>query len=315
MNLPDDIVVRSPERAFQALDLVVRRRLDGLLQGDHAGLRLGAGTEPEEVVRYRAGEDDVRRIDWNVTARSQEPHVWRPRAEHELDTWILVDQTPSMDFGTAAAEKRDLAGWAAGVVGLLTDGPGNRVGVAHLTPSGIHWQRPLPGRASAYRTMRAVRDAARVDGRSDTTTLEQALARLERRQRRAGLRVVVSDFVEPDGRTDRPFDWEAPLRRLSARHDVVAVEVLDPRELELPDLGLLTLLDPETGHKREVWTSPDLRRRYAETAARHRAAVAQAVRASGAGHVLLRTDTDWVRDLARFVISRRRLPRARRRTR
>ncbi|HEU5241343.1 MAG TPA: DUF58 domain-containing protein, partial [Ornithinibacter sp.] len=108
MRMPDVATVRDPERAFQALDLLVRRRLDGLLQGDHAGMRLGAGTEPEEVVRYRPGEDDVRRIDWNVTARSLEPHVWRPRADHELESWVLLDETPSMAFGTTHLEKGDL---------------------------------------------------------------------------------------------------------------------------------------------------------------------------------------------------------------
>jgi len=309
MRLPDGAVARDPERVFDALDLLVRRRLAGLLEGDYAGLRLGAGSEPEEVVRYRPGEDDVRRIDWNVTARSAEPHVWRPRAEHELDTWVLVDETPSMDFGTATLEKRDLAGWAAAAVGMLTDGAGNRVGLARLTPEGLRWQPPLPGRVSARRALRSVREAPRAPVRTDGTTLAQAFAALEARQRRHGLRVVISDFVEPDGTADRPFAWERALRRLAVRHDVVVIEVVDPRELELPDLGLLVLVDPETGRQREVWTSPDLRRRYAETAARHRAAVAEAVRACGAGHVLLRTDTDWVRDLARFILARRHLPR------
>ncbi|MGL5815953.1 MAG: DUF58 domain-containing protein [Phycicoccus sp.] len=302
-------VGRNPERAFQALDLVVRRRLDGLLQGEQAGLRLGPGSEPEEVVRYRPGEDDVRRIDWNVTARSTEPHVWRPRAEHELDTWVLVDETPSMDFGTTTIEKRDLAAWGSAAVGLLTDGPGNQVGVARMTPAGLRWQPPWPGRASARRTLRAAQEAPRAATRTDDTTLAEALGALERRRRRPGLRVVVSDFVEPDGTVDRPLPWETAMRRLAARHDVVVVEVLDPRELDLPDLGLVVLADPETGRRREVWTSPDLRRRYAETAARHRASVGDAVRACGAGHVQLRTDTDWVRDLARFVVSRRQVRR------
>ncbi len=306
---------RAGDRAFKALDLVVRRRLNGLLQGDRAGTRLGSGSEPEEVVRYRAGEDDVRRMDWNVTARTGEPHVWRPLAEHELDTWVLVDETPSMDFGTARSEKRDVAGWVAGSVGLLTDGPGNRVGVAHLTPTGLQWDAPLPGRVSARRTLRSVTTAPRADRRTDTTTLAEAISALERRQRRPGLRVVVSDFVEPDGAAERPFGWEQALRRLCARHDVLVVEVLDPRELELPDLGLVVLRDPETGRSREIHTTPSLRREYAELAGRHRAAVAEAVRAAGAGHVVVRTDSDWVRDLARYILSRRRTRRLDRKVR
>lgn len=306
---------RAGDRAFQALDLVVRRRLNGLLQGDRAGTRLGPGSDPEEVTRYRVGEDDVRRMDWNVTARTGEPHVWRPLAEHELETWVLVDETPSMDFGTATSEKRDVAGWVAGSVGLLTDGPGNRVGVAHLTPTGLQWDPPLPGRVSARRTLRSVHGAPRADRRTDTTTLGEAITTLERRHRRPGLRVVVSDFVDPDGAAERPFTWEPALRRLCARHDVIVVEVVDPRELELPDLGLVVLRDPETGRAREVHTTPALRQSYAELAARHRAAVAEAVRALGAGHVVVRTDSDWVRDLARYIVSRRRARRINRRPR
>ncbi|KGN33245.1 hypothetical protein N802_14460 [Knoellia sinensis KCTC 19936] len=308
-------LARDGDRAFKALDLVVRRRLNGLLQGDRAGMRLGGGSEPEEVVRYRAGEDDVRRMDWNVTARTGEPHVWRPLAEHELDTWVLVDETPSMDFGTARSEKRDVAALVAGSVGLLTDGPGNRVGVAHLTPDGLEWDAPLPGRVSARRTLRTVAGAPRAEVRRDTTTLGEAITALERRHRRPGLRVIVSDFIDPDGATDRPFTWEPALRRLCSRHDVIVMEVLDPREMELPDLGLVVLRDPESGRSREVHTSAALRRRYAELAARHRADVADAVRSTGAGHVVVRTDSDWVRDLARYILSRRRARRPVRRVR
>lgn len=144
MRLPDGARLRDREKAFAALDLVVRRHVDGLLQGDHAGVRLGPGGDPAEVVRYLPGEDDVRRIDWNVTARSAEPHVWRSRADHELDTWLLVDATASMDFGTTTLEKRDLGAWTAAIVALLSDGPGNRVGVARHTADGLRWEKALP---------------------------------------------------------------------------------------------------------------------------------------------------------------------------
>lgn len=127
--------------------------------------------------------------------------------------------------------------------------------------------------------------------------------------------MIVSDFVEPDGRSERPFDWETALRRLTARHDVIVAEVLDPRELELPDVGMLLLTDPETGRRHEVWTSRKTRERYSAMAAEHRDAVADALRAAGADHLRLRTDSDWVRDLARHVQRRRRVPRPRRRVR
>lgn len=298
----------DPASAFRTLDLLVRRQLEGLLQGDNAGVRLGAGSDPEEVVRYRPGEDDVRRIDWNVTARTGDPHVWRSRAEHELDTWVLLDETASMAFGTALCEKRDLATFAAAVVALLTDGPGNRVGLCRLTPEGVRWQQPLPGRVAARRLTHAAAAAQRAEPGPAAPALADGLDSLRRRVGRPGLRVVIADFVEPDGRIERPLPWEPQLRRLTARHDVIVVEVLDPRELDLPDLGLLLLTDPESGTRREVWTSKKLRRRYAQAAAEHRAVVRDGVRACRADHLVLRTDRDWVRDLARFVISRRRHP-------
>jgi uncharacterized protein (DUF58 family) len=312
MAIPDVATVRDPERAFAALDLLVRRRLDGLLQGDHAGVRLGPGSDPEEVVRYRPGEDDVRHIDWNVTARSLEPHVWRPRAEHELEAWVLVDETASMAFGTTTLEKGDLAAWAAAAVGMLVDGPGNRAGLARLRADGMRWETPRPGRVMARRLVRSVGERMGADPAPGAAppTLAAAVGALERRARRPGVRVVVTDLLEPDGRTDRPFPWEPAVRRLAARHDVVVVEVLDPRELDLPDVGLLVLDDPETGRQREVWTSPRLRLAYAEAAARHRLNVSEALRSCGAGHVRLRTDSDWVGDLARFILTRRRAPRA-----
>jgi uncharacterized protein (DUF58 family) len=291
-------------RAFATLELTVHRRLAGVLNGGHQGLGLGPGSDPEEVVPYRPGEDDVRRIDWNVTARSAEPHVWRTRAEHELETWVLVDETASMDFGTVEVEKGELAAWVTGAVGLLSDGPGNRMGVVHLRADGLEWTRAMPPRRAAYQAVAGRRDPAAPTATPapEQKSLAEAILALDQRHRRPGVRVVVSDFVEPDGTVERPFAWERALRRLGARHDVIVVEVLDPRELTLPDVGPIVLSDPETGHSREIWTSlPGLREDYAALAAGHRAAVAQAVKAAGAGHVVLRTDRDWVRDLARFV--------------
>jgi uncharacterized protein (DUF58 family) len=302
-------VPARPLPRFRGLDLTVKRRLDGLLHGDHAGLRLGPGSEAEELARYQPGHD-VRRIDWNVTARAREPHVWLTRAEHQLDTWLLLDQTPSMAFGTAAAEKTDLASTVGGAVGLLTDAPRNRLGVATLSAAGLSWARPLAGRVAAHRVLRTPPPP-----REGTAPLglAAALTALGRRYRRPGLRIIVSDLLDPAGEIRRPFDWEAPLRRLSARHDVIVVEVLDPRELYLPPVGQLVLVDPESGRQREVATG-DLRIRtaYAEAAGAHRLATAAAVRAAGADRLQLRTDLNWVGELARFIRARRRLPARRR---
>jgi uncharacterized protein (DUF58 family) len=298
--------------AFRRLDLQVQRRLDGRLAGEHRGLRLGPGGEAEELTRYQPG-DDVRRIDWNVTARATTPHVWRTRADHALDTWVLLDETASMAFGTVTGEKGDLGDLLAAAVGLLTDGPGNRLGLATFGPAGLAFSRPVAGRVAAQRALR--RAAGRPRDGVAPVGLGAALDVLGRRHRRPGVRVVVSDLLDPTGRFERPFDWEAPLRRLAARHDVVVLEVLDPRELELPDVGHLVLVDPETGRRRDVPTGDaGLRSRYAAAAAAQRSAVAAAARSAGAAHVRLRTDGDWVAELSRAVRSRRLSP-ARRRVR
>jgi uncharacterized protein (DUF58 family) len=295
------------ERVMRRLELTVLRRLDGLLQGDHLGLLPGPGTEPAAARPYRPGEDDLRRMDWGVTARTTEPHVRDLVADRELETWALVDLTASMDFGTARAEKRDLAVAALAAVGFLSAGGGNRVGAHLLGPDGVRRLPARTGRPALLGLIRAALTAPRSGPGTPVLPLADALDLLDRRQRRRGLRVVVSDFLEPDQ------DWESALRRLAARHQVLAVEVVDPRELELPDVGLLALVDPETGRRRDVWTgSRALRTRYATAAAEHRVAVRAALRRAGADHLVLHTDRDWVRDLARFATDRRRRGRGRR---
>jgi uncharacterized protein (DUF58 family) len=294
---------------LRALDLSVRRRIDSLVAGDHEGLHLGVGSEREEVVRYQPG-DDVRRIDWNITARSTEVHVWRPRADNQLDTWVLLDTTPSMAFGTVNAEKCDLATQIIEALGVLTDAPGNRLGVATFGPDGLRWHRADRSRLSAHRVARTLADGPRTG--TGGPSLATAIDAFAVHRNRAGLRVVVSDFLDPGGDYEPPFDWQRPLRHLAARHDVIAVEVVDPRELDLPDVGSVVLVDPESGRQRNVWTSDRrLRRRYANAAAAHRISLAAAIRASGAEHLSVSTGRDWVRDLARFVRARQRTRRRR----
>lgn len=301
------VPARSPggsRSSLRGLDLTVQRRLDGLLHGDHGGLRLGPGSETEELARYQPGHD-VRRIDWNVTARAREPHLWLTRAEHELDTWLLLDRTASMAFGTVDAEKGELAAQVAAVIGLLTDAPGNRLGIAALDRDGIGWQRPRAGRIAAHATLRSLPRSER-DGAA-ATGLAEAITALAARHRRPGLRIIISDLLDPTGVHQRPYDWEQPLRRLALRHDVIVVEIVDPRELELPAVGQLVLVDPESGRQREVFTGDRrLRDAYAEAAAGHRRQTADAITAAHAAHLSLRTDQDWLPALARFVRSRRR---------
>ena len=290
----------SSAEVLRRLELTVTRRLDGLLQGDHRGLVPGHGSELGETRIYQPG-DDVRRIDWNVTARMQVAYVRTPIADRELECWLLVDQSASLDFGTADREKRDLALEAAGAVGFLTAKGGNRLGAVLLQADKAVTVPARSGRQHLLAVLHRVLEAPRVDG--GTTDLATGIQRLDASARRRGLAVVISDFIGTE-----PDRWAGPLRRLGLRHDVLAVEVVDPRELELPDVGVLTLVDTETGRLRDVQTSDaGLRSRYAVAAAAQRAEIAAAIRGSGAAHLQLRTDRDWLRDLVRFVALRRRV--------
>lgn len=301
-NQPPRLAVTSAEEVLRRLEVTVARRLDGILQGDHRGLIPGHGSELGDAREYQPG-DDVRRMDWSVTARMPTPHVRDAIADRELETWVLVDASPSLRVGTAACEKRDLAMAAVAAVGFLTARGGNRIGalVAGASPKGDRPDRITParsGRAHLWALLRVALDAY-VGPTSEPIELATSLRRLDATMRRRGLAVVVSDFLDPG-------DWRAPLGALATRHDVLAVEVIDPRELALPDVGLLELEDPETGARLEVQTAdPALRARYAEAAAAQRAEVARRIRGVGADHLVLRTDQDWLVDLVSFVVGRR----------
>ncbi len=314
----------GPERSeavLSRLQLLVTRKLDGLLQGDYVGLLPGPGTEAGESREYRPG-DDVRRMDWPVTARTTTPHVRRTVADRELETWMAVDLSASLDFGTAQWLKRDLVVAAATAMAHLTVRGGNRIGAVVGTGPGIpaqagggRWRRRAaepeaaaltpsivrlparPGRKEAQGLVRAIAHMPVRPGRAD---LGDLIDRLNRPPRRRGVAVVISDFLSP---VDQ---WSRPIRKLGVRHDVLAVEVVDPRELELPDVGVLVLADPETGDLHEVQTADEkLRRNYAEAAAQQRGEIARTLRAAGAAHLRLRTDTDWLLDIVRFVASQR----------
>jgi uncharacterized protein (DUF58 family) len=303
MNVPPAAAVgqRRTEQVLRQLELQVTRRLDGLLQGDYQGLLPGPGSEPGESRPYRPG-DDVRRMDWNVTARTTVPHVRDEVADRELETWVVVDCSASLDFGTALCEKRDLAVAAVGAVGFLTARIGNRLGAVLVGDEGIERVPARTGRQALFALLHRLASRPRVadgSGPGGGTDLAAGIAHLVRPPRRRGLAVVVSDFLAPAG-------WDRPLRALALRHQVLAIEIVDPRELELPNVGYLSLVDPETGRRLDVPTGkPKVRQRYAEAAAAERAAVATAVRRAGAQHLVLRTDRDWMRDVVGFVVSNR----------
>lgn len=295
----------APRQKLRRLELIITRRLDGLLQGQHLGLLPGPGSEPAGSREYRPGEDEVRRMDWAVTARTTVPHVRTVDADRELTTWVLVDGTASMDFGTADQEKRELAVSAVAAVGFLTAGHGNRLGGFVVGADRVLRYPPRTGRMHLLGMLRALMDRERQAVSPKPPELRDAIQSMAKVAARRGLVVVVSDFLDEDA-----APWETELRRLAARHQVLAVEVMDPRELELPDVGLLTLVDPETGAKREVQTTRKLRERYAAAAREQRLRTAGAIRRTGAAHLRLRTDRDWVLDLVEHVHAQRRLARA-----
>lgn len=290
------------DAALRSLELTVRRKLDGLLQGNHMGLVPGPGTEPGEARPYQPG-DDVRRMDWAVTARTTEPHIRETVADRELETWLAIDLSASLDFGTAACDKRELAVAATAAVAHLTRGGGNRIGAVVATGAEL---RSIPARGGLAHVRWLVRRIAETPRAAEGTRgdLAAAVEELHRPPRRRGLAVVISDFLGP--REGPAFGWERGLRALSARHELLAVEVLDPRDEELPELGAVVLADPETGRQREVVTTPLLRKEFAAAAAEHREQVAAALRRCGAAHLVLRTDSDWVADIVRFVVMRKR---------
>lgn len=285
-----------PDGLLKALELSIARRVDGLLAGDHRSSLLGRGTELAQVRPYVPG-DDVRLIDWNVTARTTEPHVRVHLAERVLVTWIVLDTTPSMAFGTAERRKADVALGVALAIGHAATVRGNRVGLVGFGASERVLQ-PTQGRAGLVGLLLALRDGGDPSARGDVP-LAEALRRVAGAARQRALVVIVSDFRGPR-------DWRRPLLRLAGRHEVLAVEVRDPREQRLEPVGTLWLVDPESGQQLQVDTnSSGLRDRFAAAAAAERRDVARELAAAGVAHVTLSTDRDWLRDLATFLRRRR----------
>ncbi len=290
---------------LRRLEFTVRNKLDGLLQGNYQGLVPGPGSEAGEARQYVLG-DDVRRMDWPVTARTTVPHIRQTIADRELETWLAVDLSPSVDFGTARTEKRELVLAAITAVVHLTVRGGNRVGAVVGNGERSYVIPARAGRAHARHLMRRIATTPRAE-QARGPGLAELLESLRRPQRRRGLVAVVSDFMDTgDAGVEAPPSWERALRGLSGRHQLLAVEVLDPRELELPAAGLVTFVDTETGRQLEVQTSDrKVRDQYATLAARQRERIATGLRHAGAAHLQLRTDREWISDVVRFVIARR----------
>ncbi len=283
----------TPEGLLRALDIVVRRRVEGLLAGDYRSAALGIGTELAQIRPYQPG-DDVRRIDWNVTARTREPHTRVQVAERALSTWLVLDTSPSMQFGTADRRKADVAEGVALAVGHIATRRGNRLGVLTFGDAKPQALPPRQGRVGLMGLLMALRHEPQVEG-GGATSLGAALNHAGHLARNRSVVIVVSDFRGPR-------DWRVPLLAVAGRHDAVAVEIRDQREQELPNVGELWLVDPETGRHLRVNTAiGKLRERFASAAAAERAEVAAELRKAGCDHVVLSTGGDWLTTLAGFL--------------
>ncbi len=301
----------APEAALKRLELAVVRRLEGFLHGDHLGLLPGAGSDMNDARPYQPGQDDVRRMDWAVTARTTVPHVRDTIADRELEVWALLDATPSMNWGTEGVTKRDLGIAAIATIGFLSQRMGDRFGGMIMRPEGLRRMPARSGRTALYALLRSMLDdPITPDRAAGTMGLARGLEQLGRIETRRGMRVIVSDFLSPTDselNPNTPPDWERPLRRLSVRNQVLCVEVVDARELDFPDMGELLVRDPESEFARYVNTSDrGARARMNAASLAQRDRIRQAMRRAGVGHLQLRTDRDWVQDIARFVLTYRR---------
>lgn len=288
--------METPERILRRLEFKVVRRLDGFLFGDYTGLFYGPSLDLAEVREYVPG-DEVRRIDWNVTARTTRLHVRQYREEKELTAWLVVDLSPSMAFGTRRVLKRQLAAEFCGAAGYVITRHGDKVGAVCFPQS--YLIPPRAGRRQVLRLLHALEHLPTPPA-SGRTDLGRVLRDLHGMLRRRSLVFVVSDFLSQEG-------WEQALRQLGYRHDVIAVQITDPAESELPDVGLLTLQDPETGQQVRVDTSdPAVRRAYRERVAQRETRLQQAFRSAGVDVLRLSTHESIVPPLVRFVTYRRR---------
>ena len=287
-----------PEAVLRALEIKVARKIEGLLPGEQRSSSQGLGTELTTIRPYQPG-DDVRRIEWKVTARTNQAHVKVDIAEKSLTTWLVLDTSPSMGFGTGERRKWDVAEGVALAMGHLASRRGGRLAILTFGSPDSMTIPPRSGR-SGLRSVLAATQAEPRPVPAGPTSLGSALARLGPIARQRGLLIVVGDFRGHG-------DWRQPLAALAYKHQVVAIEISDPRETELPNVGELVLVDPETGRQLRIDTRSDLlRRRFAIAAEEERQAVVDAMASIGVRHLVLSTSGDWLRTLVMFLRRQRR---------
>ena len=287
----------------RSLELTITRRLDGVLHGHHEGLTPGHGSEPGESRVYQPG-DDVRRIDWNVSARTNDTYVREQIADRDLTAWMVLDTSAAMRFGTTDNDKAQVATAAAATVGFLTARNQNRLAAVLVAGPDL---RVLPPRSGANQ-VRAILTAAAMSPDSagrGPGDLAGALARVDALARHRGFVTVISDFSSgAPTPTDAPA-WREPLGRLGIRHDLLAIAVDDPREHEIPPIGLVTLADPASGREREVRVTADVQRRFAAEAAAERVRRQDAIGRAGAELIELSTADDWLSSIVQHVQRKR----------
>lgn len=295
MSIPISAV--TPERVLLRLDWDVIRRLDGLLQGDYRTLFYGFGVDFADLREYQP-EDDIRYIDWNVTARMDTPYVRQYSEDRELTAWFLLDLSPSVDFGTVQNQKRTMLIEFVTVLARLLTRHGNRVG-AMMYGSDI--QQTVPARGGRIQVLRLVNDMLRQPRLSHapftnlTTFFNGALNSIKRRS----LVFVISDFISEPG-------WEKPLSMLNQRHEVLAIRLWDPREVDLPDLGMVVMEDAETGEQLFVDThDKKFRERFHNAAQKREAELRTAFKRAGVDALSLSTEADLVKAIVGFAGQRK----------
>jgi uncharacterized protein (DUF58 family) len=287
----------NAEALLRRLEWTVIRRLDGLLQGDYRTLWRGAGLDLADLREYQH-HDDVRHIDWNVTARLQQPYVRQFTEDRELAAWFLVDLSASLDFGSDTRAKRSVAREFVAVLSRLLTRHGNRVGALLY---GTEVDTVIPARAGRLHVLHLLQRMAQrpAEAAPGATQLRDLLLAAQRIVKRRSTIFVVSDFISPDG-------WEQPLAELSRRHEVTAVRLYDPLEMDLPDLGLVTMRDAETGEQLFVDThDAGFRKRFAAAAQAREDHLLAALSQAGVDTLELATDDALFDSILRFADLRR----------
>ena len=291
------------ERALRRLEWTVIRRLDGLLQGDYRTLMRGTGLDLADLREYQH-HDDVRHIDWNVTARLQTPHVRVFTEDREMAAWFVLDLSRSVDFGSGLKAKREISTGFVGVLARLLTRHGNRVGALVY---GTDLEAVIPPRSGRRHVLHLLHAMERRADKAEAAPAQKGMTRLADLLKSAATLMprrstvfVVSDFLSEPG-------WERPLGQLVQRHEVIAVRLFDPLELELPDLGLVPLRDAETGEQLWVDThDAGFRKRFARLAAEREATLREALAKAGVDALELSTSDDLVEAIVRFADLRKR---------